>query len=456
MVIKVCKFGGTSLATREQIEKSIDIMLADNDRKFMIVSAPGARHSGDVKITDLLIAAAKGDGLVVDPIKHRIYETIPDFPALADSLVENLDSRLAGYFSGDKMEVLKAYGEFASANIINAILRKKKIISEFLDPRRLNFIIDNSNNNPRPDPACYKDIARVINVGFDKTQIVVIPGFYGYTKSGFLTTLPRNGTDITGAVIARAVREMNINYDIVYENFSDEDGLKRANPKIVSNAEVIPEMTYLEARELAYMGFKLQDGCFSPIVGQRIILNARNTNNPLHPGTKIMDLRDVDSQERIVGVACENDSILFGFKKMYSDQEVGLGRKMFAVLEELGIPYEHSPTGVDTFSLVIRGRYLNSGVDSIKLAEKISQECKVESFGITNMSLLSIVGLGMQNHYDVHRRIFSALEKTQTHVRMSDEGAEDLSFFVGVDREKAEDSVRAIYSEFFDRKELDY
>jgi aspartate kinase len=452
-MIKVCKFGGTSLASREQIEKSLDIMLSDSSRKYMVVSAPGARSKGDIKMTDLLINAAQGDISSFEETKSRINSILSDMPFIADNIVSELDFRRNNYARlGDKMDVYKAFGEFASAKIISAILNKKGIKSNFLCPKELGFTIQNSECNPRPDPSCYSPMGEKLKSFDENIRIGVFPGFYGYTKKEMLATLPRNGTDISGAVLARAVRETGTCDSIIYENFSDEDGLKRANPKIVPYAEVIPEMTYLEARELAYMGFKLQDACFEPLIGKGIILNARNTNNPLHPGTKIVDSRIPLSDERIVGVACENDSHLIGFRKMYSDQEVGLGRKMFSVLEKLSIPYEHSPTGVDTLSLVIRGRYLEGKENINVLAKKIAEKCSAEIVGIQNMSLLSVAGIGMNNYYDTHRRVFSALEKVNARIRMIDDGAEDISLFLGIDRDKADSTVMAIYDEFFHPK----
>ena len=128
----------------------------------------------------------------------------------------------------------------------------------------------------------------------------------------------------------------------------------------MSDAATIPEMTYDEARELAYMGFKLQDACFDPIRGHGVILNVKNTNNPEHPGTKIVDSRAVDAEERIIGVACERDFVSIGMRKMYIDKEVGFGRKMLSVPEKMRLPYEHTPDGVDSTALVLAGKYLKA------------------------------------------------------------------------------------------------
>jgi aspartate kinase len=451
MGLKVCKFGGTSLATREQIEKALDIVLSDRARRIMVVSAPGARYKGDTKMTDLLIELAEKSKQAravslshLDAIIDRFKDIIPDNPRLLLDLSDNLKARLLDSSADNYKEAVMAFGEYASAVVVNDILRNKGIRAEFLDPLELGFRVLTKGGLVIPDPTSYDRIKKaVFHFRFDRA---VVPGFYAYNAEGELRTLPRGGSDVSGAVIARGV-----NAD-TYENWTDENGLKRADPRIVSDAETIATMTYLEARELAYMGFKLQDRCFEPLRGTEIALDVRNTNNPKHLGTRITESRVVDPEERIVGVACENDGVLMGFRKMYSDQEVGLGRKMFTVLERFGIPYEHSPTGVDTFSLVVRARYLNSKPDANTLAKKIARACKSEIVGVKNIAILGIAGLGIQNHFDVHGRVHSTLERCRVKPQMCDEGACDLSYFFGVEREKSADVVRAIYDEFFSRK----
>ena len=452
MKIKVSKFGGTSLATREQVEKSIDIMLADNSRKYMIVSAPGSAHNGDKKVTDLLIKSAEEyknskKSLSAEGVITRFNEIIPEDAELIGKLHGNLWARLSNIGAKNYLDTIKAFGEYANAVVINRILQVMGVDSEFLDPKELAFTLTGNGDNVRPDSRCYHKMGAILENKTSGIRLAIIPGFYAYNKTGELVTLPRGGSDVSGAVIARAVNAE------VYENCTDENGLKRTDPRIIENAETIPEMTYIEARELAYMGFKLQDACFEPIVNRGITLNVKNTNNPQHPGTLIVDEREVSPEEYIIGVACENNHLCIGMRKMYSDQEVGLGRKLFQIFEDRKIPYEHHPNGVDSLSVILRGKYLNGDNNLDNILKDISEKCGVErNISTRKISLLSVAGLGMSNHSDTHARVFSALAGKGIYARSIDEGADDISMFVGVDEPRAGDAVRAVYDEFFRNK----
>lgn len=445
-MIKVCKFGGTSLATREQIDKALDIMLLDDSRRYMVVSAPGSRYKGDMKVTDLLIKAAaagkQNQGKEIywtDQIIERFDKLVPDASDLTFNLRSNLLARLSDTTTKNYEEAVKAFGEYASGVVVNHILNQRGIKSNFFDPQEFGLIINDEGSKSMPDEKSYPSINSFFR---SVNEIAIIPGFYGYTRAGDLITLPRGGSDTSGAIIARGVNAQ------IYENWTDADGLKRADPRIVNNVETIPEMTYGEARELAYMGFKLQDACFGPISGQGIVLNVRNTDNPNHPGTNIVDNRNLDIDERIIGVACEKDFVSIGMRKMYIDQVVGFGRKMMGVLEKMKLPYEHTLDGVDTTSLVIAKKYFKEDTLGLLTAE-LKKECNPQDTMIREMALLGIAGLGMKNHYDVHARAFLALANQKIDIRMIDEGADDLSFFVGVDNDRANDAVRAVYNEFF-------
>jgi aspartate kinase len=447
MAMKVCKFGGTSLATRAQVEKALEIMLADRDRRYMVVSAPGARRQGDVKVTDLLIRAAAeyrqaGNSASADEVVARFREIVPEDEALSSHIRERLFARLSNTGAANYEEAVKAFGEYGSACVVASILKSKGKQSEMLEPGEMGFVITGRDHTARPDPRCYRKMRSFLKTkkGLD---IAVVPGFYGYSRAGELLTLPRGGSDTSGAVVARAAGAD------VYENWTDEDGLRRADPRVVPGAATIPEMTYDEARELAYMGFKLQDACFEPIKGSNIVLTVKNTNNPSHPGTRIVDSRQVDPQERIVGVACEKDFVSIGMRKLYIDKEVGFGRRMFSVSEKLGLPYEHTLDGVDSAALVLAKKYLKGERALETVVERLKRACKPDEMMINEFALISVAGIGMKHHYDVHARTFSALARVKAAIRMIDEGADDLSFFIGVDGDCAADAVRAIYDEFY-------
>lgn len=445
MATVVMKFGGTSLATRSQIEKSIDIVLRDRERRFMVVSAPGSRCSGDVKVTDLLIRAAAehktGGTAAATTVVERFAEIVPEHPGLVELLSKELYRRLADVKAPNHEDQIAAFGEYASARMVVAIMQTRGLSARFQDPADVGFVACSHNGFVRPDPDCYGPMSRAMLDGF--TGITVFPGFYAHTREGAIVTLPRGGSDTSGAVVARAVSAT------VYENWTDEDGLRRANPKIVSSPAFIPEMTYAEALELAYADFKLQDACFEPIRGMGIVLNVRNTNNPDHPGTRIMDTRAVDAQERILGVARQKGLVAINMRKKFIEQDVSFGRRLFAILETRNIPYEHQPNGVHTASIVLCTKFLTGENSLDNVMAEINRVCKPDHINALPLALVSAAGLGMQNHLDVNSRIFAALQRAGIKTLMIDEGAEDLSIFIGVEENHADDAVRAIYAEFY-------
>lgn len=433
---KVCKFGGTSLADRVQIDKAIDILVADPTRKYVVVSAPGKRSSDDKKITDLLIESETNIG-AANRVIQRFAEILPEKPEIIGNLLHDLGTRGKGSLDG-----IKAFGEYASAVVVSEIMKIRGIDAVFLDPRDIGFMALNGEMGARPDSACFSEMGKHL-ANLSEGKIIVIPGFYAYDSSGKIVTFPRGGSDTSGAVIANAVEA------IVYENWTDEDGLRRADPRIVRDAGVIGEMTYREARELAYMGFKLQDESFLPLINKRIPLNVRNTNNPHSSGTNVVSDRIVPAEEVIVGVAVKKGYHTVNLSKMLMNAEIGFGEKVFSVLREMGMPYEHCPTGIDTMSLTIDRNYL-AGEKLNSLTRRLNEVAGPMDIHIGEpMALVAVAGLGMQRCADADIKILSALNNAGIRRRMLNEGAKDLSFFIGVDEKDADSAVKAIYHEFY-------
>src|SRR3989338_604687 len=457
MAYKVCKFGGTSLATREQIYTSIGIMLSDSYRKFMVVSAPGKRDNNDTKITDILIRAAENqlngieDMSPVGSIKKRIYEIGHDVGGVADQLCRELDARLSDTNAPNYMDYIKAFGEYASARLIAAIMQKNRAgEAKFLDPKDIGFIATSESGNARPDETCYPTIAKNLlpkHPRGTERPIAVIPGFYAYTKRGDIITLPRGGSDTTGAVIANAVGA------VVYENWTDTDGLQRADPRIVRDPEIIREITYRESRELAYLNFKLQEEAMIPVMQKQIPIHVLNTNNPSAKGTLVVYDRVVPSAEYIIGVACKAGYIPISIFKQFMNREIGFGGGIFRIFREMGIPYEHSPTGIDEMTVIVEKESVSEPGKVNNLIRKLNEELgPLEAKVGDSTAMVVVAGLGMKRHVDTEAKVLSALAGKGIKPLMMNEGASEISFFIGVREEQADDAVRAIYNEFNRRK----
>ena len=293
--MKVCKFGGSSLADAAQVNKVIDIVLADPARRIVVVSAPGKRHSGDTKVTDLLIALAetalKGDNTDREfgEVAER-YASMADALKLGDGIVKLIEDDLRGRLAQAKslapeefMDLMKAAGEDNNAKLVAAAFEARGRKARYASPKDTGMVLKGSFGDATLDPE------RRAFSNFE--GIVVYPGFFGYTREGKVATFPRGGSDITGSILAAAVCAD------VYENFTDVDSVYPCDPRIVEevkNGDGIPTMTYREMRELAYAGFGVfNDDAVIPAVKARIPINIRNTNHPSAPGTMIQQSRRV-------------------------------------------------------------------------------------------------------------------------------------------------------------------
>jgi len=449
---KLCKFGGIPLATREYIGKVIDVMVADKRRRYLVPSAPGKKDRADIKMTDHAIACSgiyKGiiDSPPAQEIKKRIYEIIPDFPNLASELSLNLDKRISDIRNPGYVDSVKAFGEYASGMIISSILNKNGIKAKFLDPIDLGFKIVGRGEKAKPDVKCYDKMGRKLKEITGNSQIYVLGCYYGINRLGNIVTLPRSGNDTAAAVYSNV---LNV---AVYENYTNEDGLRVADPTVVASPRRIDKITHKEVRELSYTKFKLTTDCILPLIEKGIPIHVLNIDNPLGEGTWVVKDREVSSEEHIIGIAMKKGFVSMDIFKWFLADEVGFGADLFNVLKNRRIPYEHSPTGVDTISIILDNNYVKTDRKRRNLEEKIKENCGPLELKFANsLALVGVAGLGMKNHYDTHARIFSALAKAKIRVRTIDEGAEDLSTFIGVDDSSSEDAVRAVYDEFFVKK----
>ena len=239
-MLKVLKFGGSSLADAHQFAKVKSIVDADPARRVVIVSAPGKRFSGDHKITDLLYLCAAHIKYGVScedifaMIRDRYNEIIAEC-GLKLSLDKEFDELWSKMQSGISKDELASRGEYFSARLMSEFLG-----FEFLDAALwVKFKFDGSVD---------RDASYTALHAAAEGRRVVIPGFYGVKPDGHIKTFSRGGSDITGALAAAALGAD------VYENWTDVSGILMADPRIVDDPEPIRRVTYSELRELSYIG----------------------------------------------------------------------------------------------------------------------------------------------------------------------------------------------------------
>jgi len=448
--MKVVKFGGSSVANAQQISKIIYIVASDSDRRIVVVSAPGKRSSGDTKVTDLLISLANKviEGGDFEPALQEVvsrYAEIQHDLALPESVIETIEADLRGRIEsrGDHMlqfmDDMKASGEDNNAKIIAAAFVAKGHSARYVNPGEAGMLLSDEFGNAEVLLESYDKLAALK----EDSEIIVFPGFFGSTKNGEVATFPRGGSDITGAILAAAVKAD------VYENFTDVDSVYAMDPRIIPDAPAIDLMTYREMRELAYAGFGVfHDEAIIPAVHAQIPICIKNTNRPEAPGTMVVPERTF-SQGEVVGISSSGGFCAIYIDKYMMNREIGFGRRLLQILEEENISFEHTPSGIDNMSVILESSELLAQKEKI-LMERIEKELAPDNVTVEHgLALLMVVGEGMHYTVGMVARAATALSQAGVNIEMLNQGASEISMMFAVkdaDREKA---VHALGTAFF-------
>ena len=436
-MLKVVKFGGSSMADAKQFAKVRSIVQADPARRVVVVSAAGKRSPDDHKLTDLLYLcyAHLQYGVSCDSVFQMIadrYVSIRDECGLSTDIESELAALRAQMERGTSQDELVSRGEYFSA-----LLMADYLGFDFLDAKLwLKFKFDGSIDQE----ASYEELRRLA-----EGRSVVIPGFYGVMPDGRIRTLTRGGSDITGALAAAA-----LDAD-VYENWTDVSGILMADPRIVENPLPIERITYNELRELSFVGAQvLHEGTVFPVREKNIPLNIRNTHDPDHPGTLIMEEFDdsEDAEHRfITGIAGKKNFSIVTIAKNGMSSTVGTFRQIFEIFESHGVSIEYAPSGIDCLSLVVSSDKVAPCLYSI-LGE-IQKALKPDSIHVTeNISIVAAVGRKMVFQPGVSGKIFATLGENGINIRMISQGPDELNIIVGVDTKDFASTIQVLYNSF--------
>lgn len=439
MGIKVAKFGGSSVADGIQLTKTKQIIEQDPDRRYVVVSAPGKRFEGDNKITDLLY-------LCKTHIDHNLpYDQI--FQVVADrfmavevnlgvdvDLLTQLETIRENLRRNPSADYIASRGEFLNAILVAAFLG-----FDFVDTAPLiKFDSRGKLLMEETDEALRDELA--------KHERAVLPGFYGSTPDGNIKTFSRGGSDITGALVARAIKAD------VYENWTDVSGFLMADPRIVKNPKQIKTISYKELRELSYMGAGvLHEDAIYPARMANVPINIKNTNDPADHGTMIIGEADFDDpaeRNRIVtGIAGSKDFTVVALYKNMMSSERGFVRRILGILDDYNINFEHLPSGIDTVSVVMSNKDIGDRLDDV--LDEFRSRLRPDSIDVLeNIALIATVGRRMTLRTGVAARLFTALGEAGVNIRMIDQGSSEMNIIVGVENKDFEKAVRAIYSAF--------
>lgn len=439
MHVKVCKFGGSSLADGNNIRRAAEILRADETRRYVVVSAPGKRFSGDVKITDQLYECyreAAETGSCVNafaPVRRRFLSIVKELGLEHFDIASILDECERQIIANKSADFTASRGEYLNARLIAALLGW-----DFVDAQEIIYF----NERGMFDEArSYRLIERRLK----HCKNAVIPGFYGMDAWGCVKTFTRGGSDISGSIIARGVNAE------LYENWTDVSGFLACDPRIVNNPQKIGVISFKELRELSYMGANvLHADAIYPVRKGDIPIRIKNTFRPMDEGTLILPSKKyVKHGNRVTGIAGKKDFTVIFLEKQLMNAEIGFARKVLSVLEKDGINFEHMPSGIDTLSLVIESKYLAGGVLDTLIGQ-IKEAVNPDYVRVLeDIALVATVGHGMTASVGTSARLFTALSQAGVNVRMIDQGSSEINIIVGIDNADYEKCVRAIYFEFF-------
>ena len=439
MGIKVAKFGGSSVADGIQLTKTKQIIEQDPDRRYVVVSAPGTRYESDNKITDILY-------LCKTHIEHnlpydQLFQVVADrFMAVQINLGVKVD--LLRYFDeirenlkqNPSADYIASRGEYLNAVLVAAFLGY-----DFVDTKDLiKFDAKGKLLMTETDEA--------IRAELEKHERAVLPGFYGSLPDGSVKTFSRGGSDITGALVARAM------HADVYENWTDVSGFLMADPRIVKNPQQIRKISYKELRELSYMGASvLHEDAIYPARMANVPINIRNTNAPEDPGTMITGESEAYSDEGenriITGIAGSKDFTVVALYKNMMSSERGFVRRILGILDDYDINFEHLPSGIDTVSVVMSNQAINGRIDEV--LDEVRTRLRPDRIDVfENMALVATVGHGLSFRPGVSAKLFTALAEAGVNIRMIDQGSSEMNIIVGVENKDFETAIRAIYQAF--------
>ena len=396
MATKVVKFGGSSLADAKQIQKAAAIIKADPERRYVVPSAPGKRFSDDIKVTDMLYTCydLAEQGLdfsdALDAIQARYNDIISglgmDFSLQAEfsEIAENFKKRAGKDYAASR-------GEYLNGKVIAAYLG-----FPFVDAAEVIFFQpDGSLNDEKTE--------KVLRERLSGLENAVIPGFYGCGADGYVKTFSRGGSDVTGSIVAGAVKAS------LYENWTDVSGFLVADPRIVDDPAVIRTITYTELRELSYMG--------ASVLHEAAIFPVRSAGIPINIHKDLMN------------------------------SQIGFCRDVLNVLSEHQIPLEHMPSSIDSMTVIVDSAHLNGLEDEIRT--EIIKAVQPDSIETEDgIALIAVVGRGMCRTRGVAARIFAALAHAHINVRMIDQGSSELNVIVAVKETDFEQAIRCIYEMF--------
>ena len=433
-MLKVTKFGGSSVADAKQFKKVKNIIQSDPQRRYVIVSAPGRRYKNDAKVTDLLYLLDAHRQYHVDAsnifslIKKRFLE-IKEQLHLKQPIEAELDSFYVHLNQMNQNEIVSR-GEYFCDKLMAEYLG-----FPFMDAIEvIRFHLDKTLDQ--------ETTRKKLNIAITQKKCFVLPGFYGAASNDKIQVFSRGGGDITGAIVANAIHAN------IYENWTDVSGFLMADPTVVANPKPITHITYSELRELSYMGASvLHEEAIFPVKESNIPIHILNTNQPWNPGTIIQERTEAISPYAITGIAGKSGFLSVYIYKKHMSNEIGYMRKVLSIFEEYHVSIEHIPSGIDSFSVVLQEKDVEDQL--YEILARIKKELRPDTIKVKeNIALISTVGKNMSGKPGISGKLFGALGKNNISIIMIAQGSDEINITVGVNQEDFKKTIQVIYDTF--------
>src|SRR5687768_10025841 len=460
--MQVLKFGGTSVANAENISKVVAIVkeVLKKDKAIVVVSALGG-------VTDLLLEAgalaSSGDEMYKDRllvIEQRHLETVQQLIPVAQqshllSLVKKSCNEIEDICNGIFLlreltprtkDRISSYGELISSQIIAAKFNADGIMAAWKDSREL--ILTNSAFTAAE--VDYAETNQKVNdyFGAQASSLFILPGFIATDKNGVTTTLGRGGSDFTAAIVASAVKAN------VLEIWTDVSGMMTADPRLTSNARIIPHISYQEAMELSHFGAKvIYPPTIQPVMSLGIPVWIKNTFAPADEGTLIESV-STRNGNIVRGISSINNIVLISLEGSGMIGIPGFSKRLFEALsnEKINVilitqsSSEHSIcVGIDAL-MAENARSANDSAFTNEIALQQVEPLKVE----TGQSIVALVGESMKNHTGISGRMFSSMGRNGVNIRAIAQGSSEKNISAVISTRDVKKAINVLHEEFFE------
>lgn len=438
-MIKVVKFGGSSVANAGQFKKVKNIVDSDISRKFIVTSACGKSDNEDHKVTDLLYLshAHIKYGVPFHSLFNIIeekYKTIKRELNLKIDLDSEFEKIKKSMTKNVSIDYLVSRGEYLAGLCLAEYLN-----ADFIDAKDVILFDYNGKIN-------FERSNEALQTKLNSNKKIVIPGFYGSLPNGKIKIMSRGGSDITGAIIASLVNAS------IYENWTDVSGILVADPRIVSDPKRIKYITYDELRELSFMGANvLHEETIFPVREKKIPINIKNTNEPENSGTMIVhDCSERDEQKSpgfITGIAGKRDFTVFNCTKINLSSEISLLKKTLEIFEDFNINLEGIQAGIDAINIIVETQKIEE--DRYMIISKLKEKIAFEHISVVdNLSLIAVVGRAMSKRPGMSGKLFAELGSNNINIKTISQGIDEINVIVGVDNSDFEKAINCIYDRF--------